>query len=147
MSQNFAEFLKAELKRRGINATDLPRRTGLKPGSVSYLLSGKRAPDEKTLAALAEGLELPLAYLLERAGYATQAPSLSPAQERLIAVIQYGSEAQALLLLDLLDHFFARYEVGLKRHTPVKRQLAALLADLPDEDAQVAFDLLKPQHT
>lgn len=144
LNQNFAEFLKAELKRRGIAESEMPRRTGLKPGVVSYLLSGKRNPDEKTLEALAEGLDLPLEYLRQRAGYEVRPPSLSLAKERLIAAIQYGSEEQALLVLDMLDHFFTRYEVGLKRHTPVQRKLSAVLAALPDAEAQAALDLLTP---
>jgi hypothetical protein len=48
--QTFANFLKAELKQRGIERFGLPCRTGLKPGSVSYLLPGKRAPDEEAQA-------------------------------------------------------------------------------------------------
>ena len=53
------ERLNLAMSQKGIKQKELAEKLGLSEGAVSYYLHGKRRPNQKIIAKLAEILELP----------------------------------------------------------------------------------------
>lgn len=63
----FAPWLRRQLQRRGWNAAELSRRTGLASGTISRWLNGQRTPrDGEHIHLLAQALALHQDEILER---------------------------------------------------------------------------------
>lgn len=58
MTRTFATTLREGLERRGLNASDLVKITGIPKATISYYLSGKTHPRHDRLAVLCEALDL-----------------------------------------------------------------------------------------
>lgn len=73
MPIELANYLRDELARRGWTATQLASKTNLRKQTISNILNKPEMETElPTYVALAEGLEVSLSYLLERAGYVVE---------------------------------------------------------------------------
>lgn len=70
MPAELTNYLQDELARRGWSATQLATKAGIPKQTVSNILNNPDlVPELPTYVALAEGLGISLAFLLERAGY------------------------------------------------------------------------------
>lgn len=67
----FGHYLRREREKRKLGIRGLARKAGLDSGALTRLESGERMPAPRTLTALAAALEVPLADLFARAGFAT----------------------------------------------------------------------------
>ena len=90
-SQQFAEWLKAELEKRGWLAARLARESGLSRGALSHIFSGERQPGMDMLRGIARAFSLPLMDVLRAAGLFD--PSENPADESLEAWVRVYREA------------------------------------------------------
>ena len=83
MGQNdFAEWLRTELKAQGMSQAELSRATGLHTGSISNVLNGQRKPGADFVLSVARALRIKPEDLYRRAGILPQKPS--PTQETLV---------------------------------------------------------------
>jgi transcriptional regulator with XRE-family HTH domain len=70
MSKELSEFLRREIKARGLSERALSRAAGLNDTSVHYILNNPTSkPTVETCVGLAEALDLPQPVLLRLAGY------------------------------------------------------------------------------
>ena len=90
-SQQFAEWLKAELEKRGWLAARLARESGLSRGALSHIFSGERQPGMDMLRGIARAFSLPLMDVLRAAGLFD--PGENPADESLEAWVRVYREA------------------------------------------------------
>ena len=73
MGSELGNFLRDELERRGWTQSRLAARAHLSKQTLSNIINDPSiAPDLPTLVSLADGLNMSLARLLERAGYAVE---------------------------------------------------------------------------
>lgn len=70
----FGEWLRRELDRAGLSQTELARRMGASPGTISTWANGRRVPGAKSGPALAEALGVPPERVRAAAGRWRQAP-------------------------------------------------------------------------
>ena len=64
----FNEWLMHELERRGWNNSELARRAGVVPSTISMIISGQKEPGDKTLRGIARAFNLPPANVFRMAG-------------------------------------------------------------------------------
>jgi transcriptional regulator with XRE-family HTH domain len=100
MNQNFAGFLKAELKRRGMSQSDLARAGNLSIAAVSTIVNGRRGVGARSLTRIASALDLPADHVFEKAGLLPRG-NLSQAKRDLIDLIPNIPDEDAIALLDL----------------------------------------------
>lgn len=62
----FVERLKEALKEKDLTQSELARRTGISIAYISQLLQGKKTPTIKVVAKIAEALNLPSSYFIEK---------------------------------------------------------------------------------
>ena len=76
-SDKFAEWLRAELDKRGWLPARLARESGITRGALSHVFNGERQPGLELLRGVAHALGLPLMDVLRAAGLAEgeEAPS------------------------------------------------------------------------
>lgn len=67
----FGDYLRHLRQQRKLGNRQLERLSGIDSGALTRLERGDRAPGPQTLQALATALEVPLADLFARAGFAT----------------------------------------------------------------------------
>lgn len=77
----FANWLEAQMRRRGWSAAELSRRSRLPKATVSRILNRKRAAGERAIKALARGLELPPEMVFRAAGVLPGEPKSDPLTE------------------------------------------------------------------
>ena len=79
-SERLGRLLRERREELGLSLNEVARRAGVDPGGLFRAERGPRVPSPETLAALADGLGLPLADLYEAAGYplTSQLPSIRP---------------------------------------------------------------------
>ena len=77
-----ARKIKALREERGLNQKELGACSGVKPGNISRIESGKQDPAPKTLRKIAKGLGLTIADLVEPVDHHTDAAGLSVQTER-----------------------------------------------------------------
>lgn len=70
-THQFGDYLHHEREKRKLTIRGLARKAGLDSGALTRLENGGRNPSTQTLKALADALEVPLADLFARAGFAT----------------------------------------------------------------------------
>jgi transcriptional regulator with XRE-family HTH domain len=70
-TSQFGDYLHHLRRQRKLGIRQLGRMSGVDSGALSHLERGERAPGPQTLQALAAALEVPLADLFARAGFAT----------------------------------------------------------------------------
>jgi transcriptional regulator with XRE-family HTH domain len=78
----FGDWLKAELDVRQMSMSELARRIGTNPGTVSRWASDERKPDYKSCEAIARVLQHPPEVVLTEAGYTPFAESRKQALQR-----------------------------------------------------------------
>lgn len=78
MNENFADWLRGAMERRGLRQSQLAAYIGLTPSAVSKWLSGGAKPDPESVAKLAELFHEPLAKIYELAGHPS--PDWVPAE-------------------------------------------------------------------
>jgi transcriptional regulator with XRE-family HTH domain len=77
-------IVRAERQQRGWSQEELAARAGLDQHDVSRVETGKsRLPQEKTMSALAQALDIPLGLLYERANYPELSYQIPPLREEL----------------------------------------------------------------
>ena len=92
-NEQFAEWLKTELDKRGWVPARLARESGVTRGALSHIFSGERSPGLDLLRAVAKALGLPLMDVLRAAGLAEA--SEDPGDESLEAWMRLYREADA----------------------------------------------------
>jgi transcriptional regulator with XRE-family HTH domain len=65
---DFADWLQAELQRRGWNQAELARRSGITSGQISRVLNREQSAGLETMRAVAQALEVSLYDVFVRAG-------------------------------------------------------------------------------
>lgn len=82
MSQNFAQWFVAQLRRREWNQSDFARRTDVPQTTVSAWSRGIRLPDPASCDKIADAFLLPLDDVLVRAGHRPADTVLPPGDPR-----------------------------------------------------------------
>ncbi len=88
-------YIRARRKALGLSQNALARRAGITPSMINRLETGYRRGRPRVLSAVATALQLPVADLLERAGYVAEA---SHWRERSADVTSSGSAGSTPLL-------------------------------------------------
>jgi transcriptional regulator with XRE-family HTH domain len=65
---DFADWLQAELQRRGWNQAELARRSGITSGQISRVLNREQGAGLETMRAVAQALDISLYDVFVRAG-------------------------------------------------------------------------------
>jgi len=69
MENSFSSWLYDRLNEKGWSQSELARRSGIAPGTLSNILSGKRGLGKDTLTAIADAFRLPAKTVYEAAGF------------------------------------------------------------------------------
>lgn len=103
---NFAEWLQAEMDKRGWSQSDLARFADLNRAVINKLLNGKSHPQPATLEAISRALKMPIEITYRAAGLLPASPDRDEAIEEAIHVLRNIHSAQrkatALALLKAL---------------------------------------------
>lgn len=70
-NNQLGDYIRHQREKRNLSIRGLARKAGLDSGALTRLENGQRAPAPRTLKSLAAALEVPLADLFARAGFAT----------------------------------------------------------------------------
>ena len=91
---NFAVWLRAELKSQGLSQADLSRVTGLHTGSIANVLNGQRKPGVDFVMAVARGLRIKPEEMYRHAGLLPPKPSPThnPTLDEMIDVVRRLSD-------------------------------------------------------
>jgi len=132
MEKNLTQWLRSELKERGISLRELSRQSGIHHSLLSRLIRGRVAPTPGLLQRLAPALDVPLPELLRAAGLPTKI-----ALEETLADMGLGdglNEARLSAVLgDLLRTAASPAGPALiLREFPIKRKETALRGHLLD---------------
>ena len=66
MSKNkTSQKLKNIMKEKGINQTELCKRTGLPKSTISQYVNGKRIPNQESLFLISQALDIPVTSIME----------------------------------------------------------------------------------
>lgn len=68
---NFSSWLVGEMKTRGMNNSDLARKSGLAPSTVSLVISEQRQPGVEFCQGVAKAFEIPEDIVFTKAGLFT----------------------------------------------------------------------------
>jgi transcriptional regulator with XRE-family HTH domain len=85
--ENFGDWLREELKDRGMSQKDLAVRSGITPAQISRIISGSRGAGEESLSAIARALKLPLETVFRAAGILPKRNAISEKREEAYHVI------------------------------------------------------------
>lgn len=84
----FAEWLQAEMDRRGWSQSDLARYADLNRAVINKLLNGKSHPQPSTLSAISRALKMPIETTYRAAGLLPAAPDTDETIEEAIHVLR-----------------------------------------------------------
>ena len=103
---NFAEWLQAEMDKRGWSQSDLARSADLNRAVINKLLNGKSHPQPTTLGAISRAFKMPIEITYRAAGLLPVAPDTDDAIEEAIYILRNIQSTQrkatALALLKAL---------------------------------------------
>lgn len=112
MSHNARTFRKTFSKRlrearelRGLDQSELARRLGLKPSSISHFESGRRVPGVETVICLGDILNVPVTRLL---GRDEEVGAIGPGMHRLMQAAAKLKERDILTVIALAENLAAR---------------------------------------
>jgi transcriptional regulator with XRE-family HTH domain len=89
METDFVNWLQEELKNRGMNQSDLSRRSGISTGSISDVISGRRKAGREFATAVARGFDLPVETVFQEAGFLPkEKPKHSREIEQIITIVE-----------------------------------------------------------
>lgn len=74
MAQDFPRWLQKEMNRQGLSVSELARKSGVYPATVSNVLSGNRGIGKAVARKLAKGLNLGEGVVFYRAGITSEDP-------------------------------------------------------------------------
>lgn len=89
----FIQNVRIALAKRGMSASDLARKMGLKPQQINEYLGGKTAPGLEKLAEFAAALEVPIEHLI-RTDRPVEDPFRAMVRELVAETLQAGDEAR-----------------------------------------------------
>jgi len=103
---DFAEWLQAEMSKRGWSQSDMARFADLNRAVINKLLNGKSNPQPSTLGAIARALKIPIETAYRAAGLLPQNSEHDDATEELIHILKSiqspQRKATAIMLLKAL---------------------------------------------
>ena len=100
---NFADWLKEELRKRNWKQADLAQRSGLDSAVVSNIINGKRKAGETTIPAIARALQIPVKLAFEKAGLIPPETELTPKQRELMEKLKGLDDVTVQLAIDVLE--------------------------------------------
>jgi len=77
----FADWLLTEMKRRRLSQSELARRSGISRSTLSNIINDQRGYGEKTVIAIAHGLDVPESIVLQAAGILSDKQEISGTTE------------------------------------------------------------------
>jgi transcriptional regulator with XRE-family HTH domain len=93
---DFASWIQQELDKRGWDQAELARRSGVRPGSISRVMSRERSAGPDFCIALARGLNLPREEVFRARGWLLREPEQSFGPEMDVRVRRLAEEVNAL---------------------------------------------------
>lgn len=124
--QKFVVWLEKEMDQRRWGMTDLARASGLHYGTIANILNLKRNPGTKSCRAIAQALDLPEAFVLEKAGHMTTPPN--PAENEFWQLRQLLRQMTREQRRDVI-----RYALDTFRQPDTEQELARLLQQLSEK--------------
>ncbi|MCB9742236.1 MAG: helix-turn-helix transcriptional regulator [Alphaproteobacteria bacterium] len=116
IAKRLGERLRALRLRQGLTQQDLADRVGVSPPEISKYERARRAPSLESLAALAEGLGLPLSEVVAFEGSENASPELQRILHRL-----HGQPPETVALVARLVEVVAQDSGGVVQDRPERR--------------------------
>jgi transcriptional regulator with XRE-family HTH domain len=112
MEKQFGAWLSDEIQKRGISQIQLARKAEITPAQISRLISGSRGAGEKTLNAIAKGLDLPPEIVFRAAGFLPPKKKSSSDFDELVFLIEQLSPSERQEIEELVRFKIERKRVG-----------------------------------
>lgn len=113
---DFSEWLLEQIKIRDISQSDLARASGLSRATISDLINRKRlSPDQTTLNAIAQGLDLPPDTIYRAAGLLPPIPERRLAEEIALYKLSELNDAQLDEVLQFIEFIQDKQDKQLNR--------------------------------
>jgi transcriptional regulator with XRE-family HTH domain len=110
MEKEFGVWLQEEILRRGLTQTQFSQVSGVTPSQISRIISGSRGVGEKTLQAIASGLNLPTEDVFRAAGFLPAQKESDPFEEQLRELISRLPKEKIPIVMELFEAYVAKTE-------------------------------------
>lgn len=115
--ESFGEFLRRRMDELGTNSRQLGLAAGIRLGTISAWVTGKRVPSPEYCLVLAEYLALDTDEVLDRAGYRPRMMTdADPAREEIRKIVEQLPDSELELVRE-----FTRWRLARAGSTPVQR--------------------------
>jgi len=138
MSEPFVTWLTNEIKDRGWSDSELARRAGLRPSTLSMLISGRNQPGRKLCIGVAHALGIPEEFVFRKAGFLTPLPEeVDEEREALVLFRRLAPEQRGAAMAMLRGLARANPDSACTRRADIIADIHATADELPDEQARI----------
>lgn len=92
--ETFRDWLLNELKKRGWSQSELAKRAGLAPSTISNILNANKGLGEVSLSAIAKALNVPTEIVFRAAGFLPKAHIMTEQKEEILYLFDKLSEQE-----------------------------------------------------
>ncbi len=124
MNKSFGEWLQEELNDRHLSQKEFSAISGITQSQISRIISGERGAAEKTILAIAKGLNLTPEFVFRKAGLLPQKLKVSQQTEEIIFLLEQLSQNEREEIEDLI-----RVKISRKRAGDKKKPALSILKD------------------
>jgi transcriptional regulator with XRE-family HTH domain len=128
MNENFGEWLKSNLKRKGLSQTELAEIIGVRPAQISRIISGERGTTPDTLEGIARAFGVPIQSVYIAAGLI---PSVSEEKELINQLLHLTAQLPEQDQQDILEYARMRVQLAEKRGKYENRPKARKITSSP----------------
>ena len=131
MEKDFGNWLLSELNIRKMTQMELSKASGITPAQISRIISGSRGAGEKTLNAIARGLDIPAETVFRAAGFLPEKKKSSSDVDEIMHLLNQLSPGERQEIEDLI-----RFKVERKRAVDQKKKKTTALSVLKEDVEQ-----------
>lgn len=101
ITEEFAQWLQTELKKRGLTQAELARRAKISRGALNNVLNGARRPGPHLCSAIAEALNMPPEAVFRKANLLPGKPETNERIDELLRIVAKLSPDDQIRVLAL----------------------------------------------
>lgn len=120
MEKDFGLWLQEELIKRGMTQMQLSIKSGVTPAQISRIISGTRGAGEKTLSAIAQGLNIAPETIFRAAGFLPPKKKTSMDVEGIIFLLEQLPPSERQEIEDLIKFKVERKRAGIEKKTALR---------------------------
>jgi transcriptional regulator with XRE-family HTH domain len=103
--ENIADFIKAEIERKGWSQARLAKAAKLDSAVISNIINEKRGIGWESARAIADALNIPAETMFRKAGLLPPAPAKTEQHEKLLYMFEHLNAKDRQTILDMMEFF------------------------------------------